>query len=722
MSKIEQLDNALIDAVDFQAPNTDASANTAGSLRLTRGHWALIAVAILCLIFIAFITIARSVQITTVTPDLNNPEILLPQEADVEIANWIKLPIGNRVLVLPGAMNVSAKADGFLSVDSRIDIDSDRHQQHQLVLTRLPGKLDIQLSNKLSGDVIQPEFLRATLQIDGLAANGLPGLIEGVAAGQRDITFDAPLYRAVSKRITVQGKGQTQTVELSLEPAWAEYTFTTQPSGATINVDGETLGQTPLTVKLEEGTRQLAISAQAYKTYEQEVTVVAQQDLSIPEISLIPADGTIEVQTQPENAAIILNGEYRGIAPLSLTVAPNQSQRLQIYKAGFRLHEKDFSLKPDQVQSENVALEQDRVAVTFSVSPKDAQIYIDGVKRGQGNQKINLTTLPHKISVRKAGYVPYNIDLIPTRGSTQIVRAKLLTKEQQFWAQLPDKYTNRLGHQMVLFKSPGTVKLGSSRREDGRRANEIAYTTQLNRHFYVSRHETTNKQYRAFKQQHSSGNYKRKSLDSGKQPVVNVSWQQAALYCNWLSKQEKLQPFYQTKSGFVSGNNKNANGYRLLTEVEWAWLARNKDAQLLTYPWGNTASSINNKTAIGNFADQNAEPLVSFTLPEYNDGYSAASPVGKFPANHRGIFDLGGNVSEWVNDWYSAKGNLAGKGSDYQVPADPLGPSEGEFHVVRGASWAKGHPPQLRLAYRDFGAKGKYDIGFRIARYVSPPK
>jgi len=109
-------------------------------------------------------------------------------------------------------------------------------------------------------------------------------------------------------------------------------------------------------------------------------------------------------------------------------------------------------------------------------------------------------------------------------------------------------------------------------------------------------------------------------------------------------------------------------------------------------------------------------------LPDYNDGYAAAAPVGKFSANHRGIFDLGGNVSEWVNDWYSAKGNLAGKASNYKVPADPLGPEEGEFHVVRGASWAKGHPPQLRLAYRDFGAKGKYDIGFRIARYVSPPK
>jgi len=726
MSKIEQLDNALIDAADFQAPELGANDQSNGSLRLTRGHWALIVVALLCLLFIGFISVARSVQITTVTPSLNNPDTLLPQQADVEIANWVKLPIGNRVLVLPGLMNVSVEAEGFTSTDSSIDIDSERHQQHQIILYRLPGKLDIQLSNQLTKQKIQPEFLKASVQIDGQTVAGLPGLIKGVAAGQHTVTVDAPLYRATTSSVIVQGKDETQTLQLSLQPAWAEYTFTTQPSGATINVDGQDLGITPLTIRLEEGTRQLAIKAQGYKAFEQEVSVVAQEDLSIPEISLIPADGFIDVKTKPENAAVILNGEYRGIAPLSIAVAPNQTQKLQVYKAGFQLYEQDLSLKPDQHAAENVELAQDRVAVSFSVSPSDAQIYVDGVRRGQGSQTLNLTTLPHKVSVRKAGYVSYNLDLIPTRGSTQIVRAKLLTKEQQFWAQLPNQYTNRLGHELVLFKSPGAVQLGSSRREDGRRANEVVYTAQLNKHFYVSRHETTNKQFRAFKKNHSSGNYKRKSLDSGKQPVVNVSWQEAALYCNWLSKQEKLEPFYQIKSGFVWGNNENANGYRLLTEVEWAWLARNKSSQkgsqTLTYPWGSQLDGINSKQPVGNFADQNAEPLVAFTLPDYNDGYAAAAPVGKFSANHRGIFDLGGNVSEWVNDWYSAKGNLAGKASNYKVPADPLGPEEGEFHVVRGASWAKGHPPQLRLAYRDFGAKGKYDIGFRIARYVSPPK
>ena len=65
-----------------------------------------------------------------------------------------------------------------------------------------------------------------------------------------------------------------------------------------------------------------------------------------------------------------------------------------------------------------------------------------------------------------------------------------------------------------------------------------------------------------------------------------------------------------------------------------------------------------------------------------------------------------------MHDWYDAKGNSSGN------TTNPLGPEIGEFHVVRGASWAKGHLPQLRLAYRGFGAKGEHDIGFRVARYA----
>jgi formylglycine-generating enzyme required for sulfatase activity len=79
------------------------------------------------------------------------------------------------------------------------------------------------------------------------------------------------------------------------------------------------------------------------------------------------------------------------------------------------------------------------------------------------------------------------------------------------------------------------------------------------------------------------------------------------------------------------------------------------------------------------------------------------------------LYDIDGNAAEWVNDWYSAKGS-----SEFSADQliDPLGPDIGEFHVVRGGSWAKGYLPTLRLAYRDYAAKGKHDIGFRIARYA----
>ena len=229
----------------------------------------------------------------------------------------------------------------------------------------------------------------------------------------------------------------------------------------------------------------------------------------------------------------------------------------------------------------------DLIPVTVSVSPSDAQVVVDGSLRGQGNQTLNLSSLPHKISIRKAGYVSQNFDLIPTRTSAQVISAKLLTEEQHYWAQLPDSYTNDKGHQLKLFKNLGSVELGSSRREDGRRANEAQYKAQLTRPFYVALHETTNKQFRQFRSSHVSGNFKQKSLDANRSPAVNLSWQDAARYCNWLSKQEGLDPFYRTTKGFIAGNNVGANGYRLLTEVEWAWLARNTNSGLLTYPWGN---------------------------------------------------------------------------------------------------------------------------------------
>ena len=100
-------------------------------------------------------------------------------------------------------------------------------------------------------------------------------------------------------------------------------------------------------------------------------------------------------------------------------------------------------------------------------------------------------------------------------------------------------------------------------------------------------------------------------------------------------------------------------------------------------------------------------------MTEYDDNYAVSAPVGSFLANQNGLYDMGGNVSEWVNDFYATKSTVSGV-----VVTDPTGPEEGKYYVIRGSSWAHGSITELRLSYRDYGVEGRNDLGFRIARNV----
>ena len=406
---------------------------------------------------------------------------------------------------------------------------------------------------------------------------------------------------------------------------------------------------------MKRGLDKIEVRAPDYQTFNQSVTVEANLEISVPTIKLKKALAQLSLQSSPQGAAVILNEQYLGITPMEVKLKPEVDHQLKLYKAGYTVTHESLLLKAAEQLSKSIKLDQDLIPVRISLSPSDAEIYVDGQFKGSGSQTINLSSLPHKISIRKKGYIEQNFDLVPVRGNEQLVSAKLLTKEQHYWAQLPDQYTNSYGHTMKLFKNLGVVEMGSSRREQGRRSNEIVYQAQLTKPFYVALHENSNKQFREFRRQHNSGNYKGKSLNASRVPVVNISWQDAARYCNWLSKQEGLDPFYRTVKGFIADFNEGANGYRLLSEVEWSWLARNTDSGPMIYPWGSEQSPGDQK--VGNFADDRTVNIITFRLEGYDDGYAGPSPVGKFAKNHRGIFDLEGNVSEWVNDWYSPLGN-----------------------------------------------------------------
>ncbi len=158
-------------------------------------------------------------------------------------------------------------------------------------------------------------------------------------------------------------------------------------------------------------------------------------------------------------------------------------------------------------------------------------------------------------------------------------------------------------------------------------------------------------------------------------PVVGVSWFDADAYCRWRGKQ-------------------------LPTEAQWEKAARGTDGRL--FPWGNQAP---------------AEGLANFALGARFDYSQALMPVQHYEAgvSPYGIYQMAGNVGEWVADWY---------GSNYYDTGphrNPPGPAVGSFRVLRGGSWSD--LPKYLLTYGRFklppGTRNSY-TGFRCAKTAAP--
>ena len=233
----------------------------------------------------------------------------------------------------------------------------------------------------------------------------------------------------------------------------------------------------------------------------------------------------------------------------------------------------------------------------------------------------------------------------------------------------------------------------------------------ITRPYSISTKEVTNREFRRFRGTHDARGDIHPSLAGDLNPVVNVSWNDAVEYCNWLSAQEGLTPAYEQVFQRWQPIVPATDGYRLPTEAEWVWAIRYQGRPTAnTFPWG---SRMPPRRDSGNFAGKSANALVPSILPGYDDGYASTAPVGTFPANALGIFDGGGNVSEWVQDYYAVQ--TPGQTTPLE---DYAGPQRGSTRVIRGSSWTHAGILELRFGYRTSGNDARPDVGFRIARNV----
>jgi formylglycine-generating enzyme required for sulfatase activity len=274
-----------------------------------------------------------------------------------------------------------------------------------------------------------------------------------------------------------------------------------------------------------------------------------------------------------------------------------------------------------------------------------------------------------------------------------------------------------VSHQMDFVYVPsGTFSQGTP----GATNEERPYTATLTRNYFVSRTEVTQGQWKAatggtnpscFQATAGTSCSTTNAFDAG--PVETVDWYSALAYANWLSIQNGLQQCYtlsgcsDSSTGWHDGAHSGCTGatftglgctgYRLLTESEWERAARGGTTS--TYHWGEATDT----STVGQYAWFNG-----------NAG-SRTQGVGQKVMNAYGLYDMSGNVWEWVWDWvYTSSAWIpypSGSATDY------LGGSSGSFRGFRGGGW-NNSASNLRSARRDYDVPWyRYNgLGVRLAR------
>ncbi|PCJ25460.1 MAG: hypothetical protein COA96_07445 [SAR86 cluster bacterium] len=622
-----------------------------------------------------------------------------PITAVVAINEGTSFQLGQRYLIRTGSYELTLSNEGYHDTVTRLLVSDEQSQTHTFTMRKLPGIISFVTDN----------ITNARVRIDGVDMGLTPLTDIDVEAGEHQLSISKDRYLDYGETIIIEGRSVAQSYEANLEPAWATISLTTTPSGADVLVDGEVVGVTPINAEILQGQRNFLLKLAGHKAWQEDFDILAGEDFSVPLIELEPADGLVFIRSNPSAASVTIGGEYKGLTPLEVALAPALDHELTFFKNGYHSNKISIRTEPNQERELNIDLSPVLTSVSIMAQPADAQLYVNGEFRGAANQTFELMAASQQIEIRKAGFVPYTTEFTSRPGLDQIIRVTLKSLEQARLDQIKPRIVSAAGQTLKLFY-PGAFTMGASRREAGRRPNESLRDIKLERPFYLSLNEVSNADFRLFDAEHSSGTVQGLTLDNEAQPVVRVSWNQAALFCNWLSDQESLPNFYEVLEGEVVGFDEESTGYRLPAEAEWAWVARtNGSGSQLKYDWGDQLPPTENS---GNFADITSQSYLGQVIFDYDDGYLGTAAVGTFNPNQHDVYDMSGNVAEWVHDFYGAVGAIGG------VEIDPLGPTGGQFHTIRGSSWAHGSITELRLSFRDFGEEVRDDVGFRIARYL----
>lgn len=256
----------------------------------------------------------------------------------------------------------------------------------------------------------------------------------------------------------------------------------------------------------------------------------------------------------------------------------------------------------------------------------------------------------------------------------------------------------------------GIFSMGSPDDEGWRGADENLHEVQVSS-FYLSPYEVTRDEYAQV--MGSAPALEGLEGIGGEVAASGMTWLEAVAFCNALSERAGLDPVYAVDGGSVSWD-RAASGYRLPTEAEWEYACR---ADTTTpFSLEPSPSADTDANYYGTYPYGIEQNYFAQSQLEVQPGVYRQEPIapGSFAANPWGLYDMHGNVAEWVWDYYGPY-TVAN-----EIQVDPTGPDQGGMRVNRGGGW-NDFAKNLRSAYRaSLPPDGSSpSVGLRVARNAS---
>ena len=616
------------------------------------------------------------------------PEAALPVSVNVE--QGLGMALFGSVYSLTSSPTIRVTADGYYPHEQVIQ-PAEQGKLLTVTLKPLPSK--ITFSTDLADG-------RTTWQLNDNVVAVADTFEQILPPSDYQLSVNHPHYQPETIDFSLAaGEQLEQTV--SLTPVAGALQIGSTPAGATVIIDGKKVGETPLEMPVAGGFYDVAVSMPAFASTTETIEITQQVTTAERHYRLQAEQASIKLDLQPTGGTLTVNGIAVN-ATEQLSVEAGKNHKITYQKPGYVPQTQTTTVNSKQSVTLAFDLPEENGDVAINAHP-EATVEINGEAVGTTPLNLSLQAVPQEITLSRPGYRTVSQTVTPSSASAKTVSVTLLPEAEAQLAEAPRSYQTAAGGEMVLFTPNETFTMGAARDEAGQRANEFLRQIKLFRPFYAGVHEVTTREYQQFKSDHPG---------DGSLPVTSVSWLQAVQFSNWLSKKENLQPVYMLNSNQLTGIDDNANGYRLLSEAEWEWLARKANrSKTMRFVWGDAATVPKNAA---NIADESAKTAVSTYVPRYNDSYAGIAPVKHFARELSGLYDMGGNVSEWTHNAYSLIVPNAKRIYDQQ-----LDNSLAETRVIKGANWRSGSLTELRASYRDGLSQPRDNVGFRIGRYLN---